>query len=562
MKKYKLFTVLLFLALSTYTFAQTMECERVYLQTDKQLYMAGELMWMKLYTTDDSGSLLSFSKVGYVELVSDSVPEAQVKIEITEGTGAGWIELSPMLPTGYYRLVAYTRYMRNEGEPVFFEKTIGIINPYIRNERSFQEEDTGKSILGTTASTKPKANQGLITTDRSHYSKRAKGELTIKGIPAENLSLGISIAGTDPLFVSPSGISDWKKNIPEKRTLQMPDQLLLPEYEGHILEGKLISLDSNQPENAPTVTGLLSFPGKNIQIYGNKPDAEGNLSFYTNRLAGKTELATVAVNPYEKQYRIDISSPFVTHPRQELPPLKIDSAWHDYVANRSLGVQVTEAYTADKLSRIAPVLPYFNYKPYREYLLDEYTRFNYMEELFIEFVVATRIRKTGKGKEFNTMTEDLSTYSFGGALVLLDNIPVSNHELMVAYNPLLIKKIEIYLGRYLFGGTLFDGIVSFSTYNYNYPGITFDANTQLFDYEGTQAYRYFYAPAYDTEEHSPRMPDFRHTLLWEPSLRSEGRTEITIPFYTSDLPGSYIVTVEGISKEGTVISAMHEFVVE
>ena len=45
--------------------------DRAYLQTDKQFYIAGELLWLKLYTTNIEGELSSFSKVGYIELLTD-----------------------------------------------------------------------------------------------------------------------------------------------------------------------------------------------------------------------------------------------------------------------------------------------------------------------------------------------------------------------------------------------------------------------------------------------------------------------------------------------------------
>lgn len=560
MKKYIfLFT---FIALSfEFINSQPVERERMYVQTDKQLYMAGELLWMKLYTTDVEGKLISLSKVGYVELVSDSIPEVQAKIDIQSGAGAGWLELPPMLPTGYYRLIAYTRNMRNEGEKVFFEKKIGIINPYIRNERSFKQDEE-EITPGFLSETVLKSRDIVsLSTDKTIYNARNEGKIIIKDLPEEDFSLAVSVAGIDPLFDTGSYLSDWKERLSGKRGNTLSGEKWLPEYEGHIVEGRLINLDTNQPEESKSGVTLLSFPGKNIQLYGGKIDKDGNISFNTNRLAGKHELATVAYDPFGKKYRVDISSPFAGHEPEILPALKIDSAWHDFVEKRSLGVQVTEAYTSEQLSRIEPMPLYFNYKPYKEYLLDEYTRFNYMEELFIEFVMGVRIRRTSEGRIFNMMKESMEGYSIGSTLVLLDNIPVIDHELMVNYNPLLIKKISVYLGRYLFGGNIYDGILSFSSYNNNYPNITFDGSTQIFDYEGTQPYRYFYSPS-STEKTNTRIPDFRHTLLWEPSLWSKKQKELTLPFTTSDVPGKYLVTVEGISKEGTIVSETYEFTVE
>ena len=36
--------------------------ERIYVQTDKQVYLAGELLWLKLCVTDATGIPVSFSK--------------------------------------------------------------------------------------------------------------------------------------------------------------------------------------------------------------------------------------------------------------------------------------------------------------------------------------------------------------------------------------------------------------------------------------------------------------------------------------------------------------------
>lgn len=532
--------------------------ERVYVQTDKQLYMAGELLWLKFYTTDAEGRLTDLSKVGYVELVSDSIPEKQIKIEIAGGTGSGWLELSPMLATGYYRLIAYTRFMRNEEKQVFFEKTIGVINPYVRNEKSFIRDE---EAMAAKADEPPKtANAGLLSTDRNTYGKRSGGEIRIKGLPAENFSLAVSVAGKDPVFTGTPLIASWKEDLRSMQNVKFSGNVL-PEYEGPIIEGKLVNSENNLPEKDLNSPAFISFPGRNLQIFPGKVEENGDITFVSGSLSEKEEIATVAFNAPGKKYRVDLTSPFVAHEEKLLPPLRIDSAWQDYIKRRHLGIEVTESYIADSLSRIEPIPPFFNYKPYRTYLLDEYTRFPNMEEVFVEFIPIVRLRRGAQGRSFDLMTEKLDGYVSGNSLVLFDNVPVTNQELMVAYNPLMIKKIDVYLGKYTWGNQSFDGVVAFYSYNNDYPGITFGPDTQLFDFDGTQAYRYFYSPVYDGAAGS-RLPDFRHTLLWEPTIRSHKMQEIVIPFYTSDMTGSFLITVEGISPEGTVVSEVHRIEVE
>ena len=102
--------------------------ERVYLQTDKQFYLSGELVWMKFIATDLDQRLSDVSKVGYVELLDSASAVVQARLVLEKGVGNGCLQLPSTLPTGNYRLVAYTRYMRNEGEEVFFEKPLAEIS--------------------------------------------------------------------------------------------------------------------------------------------------------------------------------------------------------------------------------------------------------------------------------------------------------------------------------------------------------------------------------------------------------------------------------------------------
>ena len=85
--------------------------ERIYVQTDKHLYLAGEPVLMKFFTTNPEQIPVVFSKIAYAELVSDSIALLQIKVELTGGTGAGRMLLPADLPSGYYRMIAYTQYM-------------------------------------------------------------------------------------------------------------------------------------------------------------------------------------------------------------------------------------------------------------------------------------------------------------------------------------------------------------------------------------------------------------------------------------------------------------------
>jgi len=104
--------------------------EKVYVQTDKPYYSAGEEIWFKAYlvneTTLEPNSLSQFV---YVELIDkmDSVLY-RVKIKKDSLSFAGHIKLKPEIPNGTYSLRAYTYWMQNVGTDFFFSKNILIGN--------------------------------------------------------------------------------------------------------------------------------------------------------------------------------------------------------------------------------------------------------------------------------------------------------------------------------------------------------------------------------------------------------------------------------------------------
>ena len=530
--------------------------ERVYLQTDKQLYLAGELIYLKVFTVTSERKPLSFSKIVYVELLDEANSRTQVKIELTNGVGDGWMELPLDLPTGHYRLAAYTRYMRNEDESVFFEKNIGVVNTFRPNQiRKTQTEispDAPETHNSPTCSLQP---------DKLLYANREKGILRLDGLPENIHTLSVSIAGKASVAVEGTNdIRQWEKEIPAVSA--NPSEKYLPEYEGHIITGKIVAIQS--PTNLPDeiLYPLLSFPGDKFYLYEGQKDELNNVSFYTTNMAGVKEVSTTAYNLTENKYRIDLLSPFVEqHVKKQLPELQVDSTHLGGLLQRSIALQALYAYTKDSLVRERPAdFRFIN--PTQTYILDEWTRFIVMGELVIEFINELRFRRNDQQKrELLMIVQKWGATVWERALVILDGVPVLDHDLIYQYNPLLVERINIYSGEHVYGGMRFDGIVEFLTYEHNYPGLSTNQSTQIVNYAGTQPPRRLYTPDYSSEEsRKSRLPDYRHTLLWEPNLQT-GKSTLEIPFSTSDYSGEFQATIEGLTKDGKIISATVSFAV-
>ena len=151
MKNKTQFLIVLFLSISFFTFSATKKQnpsfsktlasrftkqwvnffqEKAYVQTDKPYYSAGEEIWFKAYlvnaTTIEPNAM---SRFVYVELV-DKLDSVQYRVKLRKDSlgFAGHIKLKPEIPTGQYKLRAYTYWMQNAGSDFFFSKDIYIGN--------------------------------------------------------------------------------------------------------------------------------------------------------------------------------------------------------------------------------------------------------------------------------------------------------------------------------------------------------------------------------------------------------------------------------------------------
>ena len=113
--------------------------EKIYVHTDRSVYIAGEDVWLKVYLRD-ANSLLSteISTVAYVELIDQNKKIlSQKNIFIKDGSGVGDMELPLDLPTGDYTLRAYSNFMRNFETAYFFKKNINIIGVGAEKKQEF-----------------------------------------------------------------------------------------------------------------------------------------------------------------------------------------------------------------------------------------------------------------------------------------------------------------------------------------------------------------------------------------------------------------------------------------
>ena len=122
--------------------------EKLFLHTDKEFYVAGEILWFKIYYTDGSyHKPMALSEVVYAEILNEKNEAVlQATISMEPGHGNGSFYLPTTLSTGNYSIRAYTRWMRNFDEGYFFEKKITIVNTLKNPEPAKLSDSVGISI--------------------------------------------------------------------------------------------------------------------------------------------------------------------------------------------------------------------------------------------------------------------------------------------------------------------------------------------------------------------------------------------------------------------------------
>lgn len=103
--------------------------EKLFVQTDRPIYVAGEELWFSAFLLEGATHLPNRSEsVLYVELVKPSGATALKQIfKLQNGRAWGSISIGDNLAGGEYHLVAYTNWMRNFGSEFFFRKNITVV---------------------------------------------------------------------------------------------------------------------------------------------------------------------------------------------------------------------------------------------------------------------------------------------------------------------------------------------------------------------------------------------------------------------------------------------------
>ena len=534
-------------------------------------YLSGETIWFKVYVIHHkTGRLSPLSKIAYVELVNkDGTSVLQQKIEIEHGVGNGSWSIPEKITSGTYQIRCYVSAQKNIPETIY-SSSIHIFNPSFLpislNEKSQISVDLNPNLNGNeekNAGFSMTKMDGLLVSglERS-YGVREEVKVVF---PSKSIGGQFSVAvfkkdefesqAIDSIWIAPYAIGNTNLPIVSKKALN--------EYAGHLVTGSV--LDKSTGKLLSGVRVNLIVDGERFILGTAKSDQNGLLLFDIGKPYGSEHLTVQIPEKRDSNAIVQLHNPFLTDTKHNFETKdffskEVKLALEERVINQNLQKAFSQQPSASYL------LPHFNDstlfygKPDKTYYLDDYTRFNTMEEVLREYVVEVELRRQSQQYKFAVLDIPNKRSFDNNPLVLIDGVPTTDINKVVAFDPLKVKRMDIVARKYFMGDQSFDGIVSLITYNGDLGGFELDQQTIVVDYQGLSLIRQFEEIKYSKQvTNKSRLPDLRSLLFWKPLLELKKGNETTLSFYTSDLVGDFVMVLKGIDENGNLVNQTHSF---
>lgn len=519
--------------------------ERVYVSTDKDVYVVGEDIWYSVHCIDDeSGSYSNLSDVAYLQFVSNEGVASTAKAALIRGRGCGRFRIPMTLPTGNYSIVSYTKCDGGDAQGEFNGKIISVFN--------------------TAATTKVK--DGVVKGNgvgAGNFVPETKGDTRIDvGVPGDGIvPIKIENVGKEgvDICVSVFHLDELEKMSGSYNTTSLLERkgdfgkVEEVDYAGEIVTVQVEGKDGSSMAGRYV---YMSAMGNTDDVYINKVREDGTVVYHTGNIMGQRDLV------FEVEgYASDLSSEPAVKIKEgeyarivpQIPPLEIVPEMESALVERGRRMQISRRFDADTLWEMCQKKDnsFFGNTSPLVYNLDDYTRFQNLEEVLREYVDFVRVRRTGGVEEIKVLWESQTK-----CLALLDGIPVSEHSVILGIDQHLIKQIVVYPKRYMLNHIMYDGVVNFITYKGDMAGVRLPRNVSIVEFDGVSWPQAFLGIKAASEK---GYPNFLSTIYWNPIVEIPANGEFEFKCVLPQYEGKFKVVIEGLTENGSEVYSSHIF---
>ena len=496
--------------------AGAQQVERVYVSTDRNVYLAGERVWCSLFCVDGQDRLVEKgSAVCYLELVSAEGTAVEAKAGMMEGRGAGSFTLPSTLPTGNYRLLAYTG---TGSVSPSGSRLLSVYNPF-----TVRRVKEGVDLSATWEAPE------LAVEDDPALQVRTAPDGGISLQSDSPMSLSVSLIRCDALRQLPlPSIRDFlsaRENLPGGE----------PEYDGEVIRGHVFSV----PEGAQV---YLSSAGSVTDTYVGRVDAAGKVRFATGNIYGDRELVTEVEGGSENTF-IVLESPFLHPQAGEVPRLVLSPVQEEALLARKsvLHAPVRPDTLALPLSHREDLL--FEGMPWEIYNLDDYTRFPSVPEILVELLPGVRVRRVHDRQVFTMVASDGADgrkYRKDNILAMMDGVVLTDLDPLLHFDAMLLDRVEVCNRAFVIGRTPFEGAINFVSKNLYVTSLTFPDRVRVTDFRGVS-----YPVAL-----TGAVPENSYTLYWNPLCSLPGgQAEVSLGLSIPKGDDNFLLVIEGVAGD-------------
>ena len=553
--------------------------ERTYLHTDREMYIAGDYLFFKIYVVDNSSLHLTWkSKLAYISIRNkDNHIIVNERVNLQGGLGHSSIYLPDTLSTGYYQLQAFTNCMRNEGEACYFTKEIFITNRFDRELAPLSEAGTPPAVTKDTNHINPRPATIVspvgVATDKKSYRNREKISLSLHmdGTGLSTLTnLSVSVFEQPPQQLPNRGIDEYFKFTATATSGSPMDQGVshassckyLPEMDGQILQGKVT--DATDETMIPNVLVFLSTIDTTVNLkYAMIDTTTGTFRFLLDSYYDNKEL-NFKIHPITRnvqKFKVLFDDKFTFLERFTPACFNDTAALRNFISKSQNITKIHKVYhsklnlTDNPINASSLNLPSAQVYTKPAYCVrpSEFLSLPDFFEITTELLPNLRVRKKQGKIECNYLDISENKYFEGSPLVFVDGILIDNVSQVIHLNSTQIDRIDCIGRQRALGNLTFDGILAVFTKKKETDSIQLFNNIRLATGYPLLPSRY-YTPDYGTTN-DPFIPDYRQLLYWNPDVVIKGNTATSCDFFASDQSGRYVIKVEGITSDGKTVDA-------
>ena len=510
--------------------AKAQEEKGITLFTDRDLYISGETLLLKVFvpSTEESGTIS-------IDLINNAGKKITGIIkEVKNQEADGFILLPDSCSSGYYLIRSST----------IVGNVITIKEIYISNR-----------FNGL-----PPTNSGLHPTGIVPFNEIISSEIQVNHIekqykPRDKVKADLRI--TDDLLGKVEGdllvkiaevIPDFQTSTFNLKTSGVKTGTV--NHQGILLEGTVTELRSAKPyKNAVVYLSIPdSLPGFQYFITGENGRFYFQIENYYGRIPvviqchaiGQPQLLKISLN--------DPDSLKWVMPDFEPQPLPV--GLRKRVERNTDAITFRKVFNQKEVTeQPSPIVkrdtyPFYG-NPAKTVDPQLFVDLPDFSDISRELLPGVKFRTYNRIPSLQVLNMPMFKYFEDAPLVLFDGIPTEDLNMIKSLGSADIDKIEIINSERFFGDLSFQGVVAIYSSKADYSKIPESDNLIKLNLDVIQPQ----VILNNTDSQSESEPDFRQVLLWKPSVKPA--QTIPVEFQTSDIQGTFKLSICGKTKDGS-----------